>query len=260
MSKWALKRKLIIFSIIGVVLLLWFFIFILPTFEVEPTCFDGIQNGRESGIDCGGSCSRFCDVNAVPLVFDWARSFEVIPGRYNSIAIVENQNADAALMKISYEFKLYDENNVFITRRTGSTYILPNSKTAIFEPAILVGNRRPVRTDFAFLEQPLWLQTPPAAKTGLTPSVSNILMEDPFTNPRLTATIKNNSRFDLSNFDVVAILYNQDNNAIAASTTFVEALPEGDSYSVFFTWQKPFNEDPVRIEILPQIDVFSLND
>lgn len=260
MFSWAAKRKLLVILSLVIIALLFIILFVKPQFEVEATCFDGIQNGKESGIDCGGSCSRFCSISALPLITTWTRAFEVIPGRYNAIAIVENQNTDAAIYAISYEFKLYDDNNVFIARRTGKTYILPNNQTAIFAPAILVGDRVPTRADFSFTETPLWLQTPKDAGQGITPSVSNILVEDPFTKPTLTATIRNNSRFNLTNFDVVAVLYDTDNNAIGASTTFIESLKEGETYDVFYTWQKPFTEEPVRIEILPQVNVFDLND
>lgn len=259
MSAWSSKRKSIGFIIIGALLISIFFIFILPKFKVIPTCFDGLQNGNEDGIDCGGSCLKYCDVSALPAVVTWSRSFEVVPGRYNAIAVVENQNTGASAFSVPYEFRLYDENNVFVGRRTGQNYILPNNRTVIFAPAILTGGRIPTRTDFSFTQEPMWLQTPKGLEQGLVPSVSNILMQDPFTSPSLTATIKNNSRFTLRNFDVVAILYNENNNVIAASTTFVETLEEGKEYQVFFTWQKNFIEEPVRIEILPQVNVFELN-
>lgn len=258
MSAWATKRKAIGFSIVGVIITSLFLIFAVPRLQVKPTCFDGAQNGNEAGIDCGGSCSLFCEALTVPLVTTWSRAFQVTPGRYNVLAIVENQNTGTALRNIAYEFKLYDSNNIFIGRRTGQTYILSNNKTAVFAPAILTGDRIPARTDFSFIEEPVWLQTPQDLGQGLTPSVSNILMQDPFTNPRLTATIKNNSRFTLRNFDVVAILYNAENNAIGASSTFVELLPEGEEYQVFYTWQKSFLDEPVKIEILPQVNVFDL--
>lgn len=34
--------------------------FIFSCGKDEPTCTDGIQNGTENGIDCGGVCSDFC--------------------------------------------------------------------------------------------------------------------------------------------------------------------------------------------------------
>jgi len=175
------------------------------------------------------------------------------------VALVENQNTEAAISSISYEFKLYDENNIFVTRRTGKTYILPNNQTAIFEAGLETGDRVVVRSEFSFTETPLWLQTPKFNKGSVSVSSSEIVMKDSFTNPRLTATIRNNGRFSLHNFDVVAILYNEDNNAIAVSATFIEELNETEEYNVFFTWQDPFREEPVRIEILPQVNVFGLN-
>ncbi|MFT4040857.1 MAG: hypothetical protein QM692_21930 [Thermomicrobiales bacterium] len=33
-----------------------------PEPEPEPSCFDGVQNGDETGVDCGGSCAR-CENN-----------------------------------------------------------------------------------------------------------------------------------------------------------------------------------------------------
>ncbi|MBR9699154.1 hypothetical protein GOV09_01710 [Candidatus Woesearchaeota archaeon] len=34
------------------------------------TCFDGIQNGNEQGIDCGGSCTRECEEYLAPLEYE----------------------------------------------------------------------------------------------------------------------------------------------------------------------------------------------
>lgn len=256
MSVWSTKRKSLYIGIVLVLVLGWFVIFVLPDLQNPPTCTDGIQNGKESGIDCGGDCPRYCPALAVDMTTRWSRVFRVIPGRYNAVAMVENQNATAAVAEIDYEFRLYDEENVFVGRRTGKTYILPNNRTAIFEPGILTGGRVPVRADFTFTENPLWLQTPREFTDSFSVAASNIRMKDSFTNPKLTATIKNNSRSDIYDFDVVAVLYNQEDNVMAVSQTFVEKLEKDEEYEVFFTWQGTFVEEPVRIEILPQVNVF----
>jgi len=256
MAVWSAKRKFLYLGIVAGILLVWFLVFVLPNLQNPPSCIDGIQNGKESGIDCGGNCPRYCSTQALDLTTRWSRVFRVVPGRYNAIAMVENQNATAAISEIDYEFRLYDEENVFVGRRTGSTYITPNNRTAIFEPGILTGSRVPIRTDFTFTETPLWLQTPRDFVDSFSVATSNIRMQNPFTNPTLTATIKNNSQFDIFDFDVIAVLYNQENNVLAVSQTFVEELDQNAEYTVFFTWQDSFVEDPVRIEILPQVNVF----
>ena len=257
MAMWSTKRKFLYIGIVGGLLLVWFVIFVLPDLQNPPSCTDGIQNGKEFGVDCGGDCPRFCSAQALDLVNRWSRVFRVVPGRYNIVAMVENQNVDAAISEIDYEFRLYDEDNVFVGRRTGSTYILPNNKTAIFESGVITGDRVPARTDFAFTQTPLWLQTPREYANSFSVTASNIRMQDSFTNPTLTATIKNNSQFGIFDFDVIAVLYNQENNVIAVSRTFVEELDQSEEYGVFFTWQDSFSEEPVRIEILPQVNVFS---
>lgn len=258
MSVWSSKRKSLILGIITLCIGVWFVVFVLPQFRVVPTCFDSIQNGKEEGMDCGGDCPQYCPALAEDLSIVWSRVFEVVPGRYNTVALVENQNTNAALASIAYEFRLYDDANVFVGRRTGTTYVLPNNKMAIFEAGIDAGDRIPVRSEFAFIQQPFWLQVPENFRQGIAVSTSNIVLKDPFESPRLSARISNTSRFDLYNVDVTAILYNDQNNVIAASQTFVEELKEGGSYDVLYTWQKPFSQDPVRIEILPQVDVFGV--
>lgn len=258
MISWSAQRKIIYLAVALGLILILFFIFIFPRLRTTPTCFDGKQNGGEAGIDCGGNCALFCSATALDMSILWARPFKVIDGRYNVLALVENQNTDTALASIAYEFRLYDENNVFITRKTGTTYILPNNKTAIFEAGLDTGSRIATRAEFSFIEQPLWLQTPKLSKGGFSVSSSDITLKDVFIKPSLTATIKNNSKYDLFDFDVIAILYNQNNGVISASRTFIEQLNKDSDYTAFFTWQEGFSEEPVRIEILPQVNVFGV--
>lgn len=256
MSAWSSKRKTIIFILLGLVTLAWFLIFIAPQFKVTPTCFDGIQNGSEEGVDCGGDCPQYCPAQALDVTTVWSRVFRVVPGRYNAVALLENQNTDAALASAAYEFRLYDNSNVFVARRTGRTYLIPNNKMLVLEAGIETGDRVPVRSEFVFTETPFWLQVPKELRSGIPIATSSIMLRDPFTSPSLSARVQNNSRFTIYNMDVSAVLYNANNNVIAASQTFIEELPEGRAQDVFFTWQDSFAEEPVRIEILPQVDVF----
>ena len=60
MITWAFKRQ--IFYIL--ILILFFsvcgFLILYPRLNKAPICTDGIQNGTETGIDCGGSCANAC--------------------------------------------------------------------------------------------------------------------------------------------------------------------------------------------------------
>jgi hypothetical protein len=130
---WASRRKIQYILGLLVFISLVVFAFIYPSLTKKPTCFDNKQNGDERGIDCGGSCNLFCSQDVSEPSILWSRAFHVVGNSYNLIALVENKNKNAAISSISYEFKVYDTNNLLIGRKVGTTYIPPNKQFAIFE-------------------------------------------------------------------------------------------------------------------------------
>lgn len=255
---WASRRQFIILAIVLGVIIILGLIFIGPRLKKEPTCFDGKQNGGEAGIDCGGSCPTFCPHEANDIVVHWARVFEVSPNLYNVIAYIENQNVDGAVYEIPYEFKVYDKDNVFITGRKGTTFIESNKSSAIFESRLSVGNRVPRRAVFSFLETPLWIRVDRDLQQSLPVFVQEKIVTGALSSPKLTATIVNDSLYDIPDLDVIVILYNEEGNVFAASTTLIDPLRKNTSQKIFFTWPRPFEEDVFKIEIIPRINIFSI--
>jgi hypothetical protein len=255
---WAMRRQILV--ILGIILFFSAiaFLVIYPTLHKPPTCTDGIQNGNETGIDCGGSCPSAClsQVDAVSVL--WARAFEVVPGRYNAVAYIVNHNQTDAAEEVSYSFRFADANNVYIGKRDGVTFIPPSGNFAIFEPAIDVGNSIPVLTTFKFNEVPNWQQVSPEEINQLKVLVSNINLTNETTSPELSATITNNSLFTIPSINVVAILYDKLGNAVSASSTYLSQLNPLTSTGVNYTWPQPFTVPIVDKEILPVYDIFSV--
>src|SRR3989338_5245710 len=79
-----------------------------------PTCTDGIHNAEEEGIDCGGSCERVCDFQATEPIVHWYQEFQIIPGVYTVVALVENANDSFETRSVPYIFRLYDSQNIFV--------------------------------------------------------------------------------------------------------------------------------------------------
>ncbi|MFA6257372.1 MAG: hypothetical protein WC646_03680 [Candidatus Paceibacterota bacterium] len=254
---WALKRQ--IFYVIILILFIAGsgFLILYPKFNKAPTCSDFRQNGDETGVDCGGSCLRACVAELDDLSVVWARSFKVIPGRYNAVAYVTNHNKKAAVRKINYRFRFGDANNVYIGKREGSTFIPPGGNFAIFEPGIDIGNSVPVYTTFEFTSPPEWLQVPQEKINQLKIAVSNLTLKDETTAPRLSATIKNNSLFTVKNLGVVAILYESSGNAVSTSRTYLNELAPLEIKDINFTWPEAFGSTIVEQEIIPIFDIFS---
>ena len=255
---WGTRRQ---FFFMGILFLGFFIataIILIPYLRKEPTCFDGETNGDESGLDCGGSCQKVCTAEALKLITLWVRPFEVIPGKYNVMAYIENQNRESGIPFMSYEFKLYDDKNIFIGRTSGQTFVTSNDRTAVFAAGIDTGNRVPKRATFEFTSAPTWIKINRDQKNALAVSAEDKILSNPMSSPKLEATILNKTLIEIKNLDVYAVLYDAQDNVMTASKTVVDILPKNGRSGVVFTWPNPLPERPTRIDIFPQINVFEL--
>ncbi len=253
---WALRRQLLYLGIIIAFFLVIGFLIAYPYFNKVATCSDGIQNGTETGVDCGGSCSLACTSQVDQISVLWARSFQVVPGRYNAVAYVENQNENTAVDKIRYKFRFYDKDNVYIGMREGETFIPPKGKFAIFEPAIDVGNSNLVYTAFEFSEVPNWVFVSKEKIEQLKIFISDIKLENESTEPKLSAVARNNSLFRIPEVSFIVILYDALGNAISASHTYLDVLKGEESANLNFTWREPITSTIVQKEIIPMFNIF----
>ncbi len=253
---WAFKRQVLDLFIFILALALFGFLILYPFLSKEPTCKDGKQNGTETGVDCGGSCALACVADIDPVSILWSRAFKVASGRYNAVAYLENHNQNTAVSKINYRFRFADENNIYIGKREGTTFIPPSGKFAVFEPAVELGNSVPVYTTFEFTTAPAWTQVSEDKISQLRILISDIVLENETTNPRLFATIRNGSLFTIPSVNVVAILYDGLGNAISVSQTYLEALLGEETRNVTFTWPEPMASAVIAKEIIPMFNIF----
>lgn len=227
-------------------------ILVWQTFFVHaPTCSDAKQNGKETGVDCGGSCAALCpDIARAPTVL-WSRSFLTSPHTYTAAAYVQNNNASlgAGAKSVRYIFMLYDEKNLLIEKREGTIDIPPSQTVPIIEQGIDAGQRVEARTFFEFMEEdPIaWKKIPAASVQQL-----RITETSPYAANRLTATIVNDSLDDAKKVTVVAVLFDEDNIARAASKSVISKIGRKSSERVIFTWPTAFEGiQRAEVTILP---------
>lgn len=250
---WATKRKLIYFLIVAVVTIAAVSVPLWRVFNKPPTCFDGKQNQNERGVDCGGTCSLACKEDVSPLVIEWSRAFRVEDGTYDVVAFVENQNGTYGVKKAIYHFKIYDKDNILIAEKFGKTYVREREKFAVFETGIKTGKRIPQRVFFEFDPELSWEKT---SVKPLNISTKDKVMIDIDSKPRLNVAIVNESFSAVKNLDIVAILYDINDNAISVSSTNISSLEKNSSKGVSFTWKEPFLVNPSRIEIISRTNPF----
>ena len=205
------------------------------TTRTPGTCFDGLQNGAEAGVDCGGSCARICSFQVAEPQVQWARSFEIAEGRYNAVAYIENSNQYAGTPELAYTFKLYDADGVIVERK-GITVLPPNSVYPVFEGRIQTGLRIPTQTVIELEPVSVWLSADAGREQF---QISNRTLSGVGTMPRLTANITNNGVSAADSIEVIATIFDSKGNALTASETVVPSLPARGSQTLTFTWPNP---------------------
>ncbi len=233
--------------VIGFFVLLAFSVLMFRIFYHTPTCFDGIKNSTESGIDCGGLCAKVCYGIARKPVVNWAQSFRTSSNTVTAVAYIKNTNAGELTGSYGahYFFRLYDKNNLLIVERSGIIDIPPQNTVPVIEPNVVVGNREVAHTFFDFSVDPTWIKIAEDAQPSLHVKIQSLSSDG----TRLSATVVNSGLYDVRNLTLVATLFDVDGEAIAASKSLVPIISANGSQSVVFTWSQ--SSKPVRAEIIP---------
>jgi hypothetical protein len=228
---WSGRRQLLYYGAAALVFLVFAAGVWQAFFSTAPSCFNGKQDGDETGVDCGGSCALICAAQAAAPTVLWARAFRTGATTYTAAAYIENNNPGAGARGVSYSFQLFDADNQLIVERDGTTDLPPVVDIPIIETGINTGSRTVARTLFAFSATPVWQKVPPA--NFVIPAITQPSHSADYST--LSATITNNTLAAAPNLTVVAVLYDVQGVARAASKS-VLSVPGQSSMPVVFTW------------------------
>jgi hypothetical protein len=209
-----------------------------------PSCFDGIKNQAEEGIDCGGVCGNECIPSLEPItasnvwllpivisssVVDSSSAFTATTTapttRASLLAEVRNPNLDYAAVGFTYTFKLYDEAGAEIISIPGSSYMYGAEVKYVAVPNINlpVDVRKVFRTELE-ISKPLWKKTVLFEKPDAIVSLTRVDSNGTFA---VQGNIRNNEAVPL-HVDLVAIFKDAAGTPKGASLTVLERLPGGE--------------------------------
>lgn len=245
---WSTRRKLLYYGAGFIVLTTLLFVGYQTFFTRTPTCTDGIKNGNEAGVDCGGSCPLLCEAQAEMPRLLWVRAFPAILPSYTAVAYVQNLNIGAGARQVGYAFRLFDSNNSLIVERRGTVDIPPVQVVPIMETNIDVGNRVVARTFFEFTDEPVWTKVP--ADTLPPLRITDQSLEADGT--RLSATIVNDSQREARQISAIAVLFDSQGIARAASRSLIGTVRSKSAEPLVFTWPDTLAEVArAEITLLP---------
>lgn len=230
---WAIWRRSIYFSVFLTVLIAIGTSVYFTYFFSAANCFDGVRNGAEADIDCGGACVRICAFEVIPPKVVWVNSFEVQPGQYNAVAHIENANQLAGVQELQYLIELKNNDTVVATR-SGITVLPPNSVYPIFEGRIFTeGSSKITDTVITIYPPDVWQPAVVASDQFRTRDI-NLTRADE--RPRLDVAIENTQLNTTKDVEVVATIYNAAGEPVTASQTVIEEIAGQTIQDIVFTW------------------------
>ena len=251
---WTKERKTFVTFIFGVCVVGIAALFTVPLLIEYPTCTDTKRNGNETGIDCGGSCSKICKNPESTIRIAWERSVRTSESTYDAVAYIENNDNESAPRRVKYKATFFDASGSIIDTRDGESLIRAGAGTALYVPSIVTEKRIIAQTRFELTEVSSLERV-----TNQNTVKAVQVIEEPFDNltgtPRLTIKVENDLFDDVNNIDVVALLYDTEDTLIAVGKTFIEKIPARGTAPAYFTWQTPFSR-PARTEIQLLISPF----
>jgi hypothetical protein len=242
MSSWAKNRRLLYGGVFLLIVLGIAAYIVFSFFYKAPTCFDGLKNSDEQGIDCGGSCQRLCQSAFLAPSVSWVGFDQLVPGAYNAAAYIVNPNTDGEALNVPFHIILFDDQGIQITDTTGFVHIPPHRNTLAFVGPISVGKRTPYKAFFEFTAAPDWHKK---ADTLSALSIENKKYSEDESGSSLIVTLKNTAVKPIGKMSVYAALYD------------ANSAPIGDSIGgeltadAPFTWPTNRQGHVISIEVLP---------
>lgn len=232
---WRLQRQIIIFSIYFLILFVPFSLITYSILSKSPSCYDGIQNAEEQGVDCNGSCELRCEGTYREVKIDFVRGMKVSDDTYDIFALVQNYNTSVSFPNIPYKLSFYSTEGKLLGTASGSLALLPQSKGAVYLPSLHL-KQEPKTIDMTFAPHKA-LAFYDIENIPKNVSVENWQAQRGANNSlQVVGEIKNPNNKEVKNITVYALLYDDTRTVYAVSKTKVYSILGRQKTAVSFTW------------------------
>jgi hypothetical protein len=219
----------------GIFFCIYFFFF-----ATYPTCFDGIQNQDETGVDCGGHCvscelknARIDAFPATVLSGGELRSTVAVP--------IKNIATHYGVYRFDYTVTVFSDFGTELGTYVGVSSLMPSEEKYIVVPNIAI-DPRDIDKVTVDTQNEIWKSEGELQRTtfNFDEVETHILSSD----IRTTGVIRNEGANAFSGVLVTGLLFSRDGAMLGASKTKVSYVPAYDeaAFELFY----PRTNDAVR--------------
>jgi hypothetical protein len=232
---WRTQRQIIIWAIYFLIVFIPVALTVFLLLRRTSSCFDGLQNGEEGGVDCNGSCQLRCDGSYRDIRVDFSRGMKVSDGVYDVFALVENFNTNVYFPNVPYNISFYSVEGKLLGSASGSLELLPQKKAAIYLPGLQLA-QEPKTVDLQ-MEPHKALEYYDIANLPQNISVESWQAQRGANDSlQVVGEIKNPNNSEVKKLGVYALLYDDTRTVYAVSRTTVTSLGGREKTAVTFSW------------------------
>jgi len=212
--------------------------------QTKATCTDGVQNGKEEGIDCGAlACGKACELAIMSINIISSQFFQIGPGDYDFVAQISNPNVSYGASRIEYG----------LGSSSGSFYILPGQTKWIVLTALKIPDG--VEGIQFVIKNAQW------EKLDMPNNTVNFVLKSKNYHPvqkgtQLDAILYNDSNFDFDKIDVAVILFDDAGSIIGASKTDIRTFVSKSERGFNVVWPFTLSENATRQEVEASTNLF----
>lgn len=212
------------------------------------SCFDGIENQNESGIDCGGSCDALCPLGKKIEVIGKINAFYVAPGESSVLAKIRNTDPAVAAKRFRYTFDVYGKGGERIQTLHGQSFIYAQEIKYLLLPGVRAGVDEVERVDFNVTEFELAPSHEFRRPEITVPSFRTEIIQN---HVEVTGDVTNQDEVNIPLVQVMAVFRGAFGQVFGASFTQIEDIRVGERR--LFTILYPFHEgiDAGATEVIP---------
>lgn len=234
------------FYVVLIVLIVWdgYSFFARPA----ASCFDGIKNEGELGIDCGGPCVKVCTASTQPISVVGVNAFVSGAGHDTFLAKIDNPNLNYAAQSFDYDFNVYDTSGTLIQSYPGQSFLYGGQ----VEYLTLVNQPVASSVVSAALAIPTatmsWVATstlgtaPDFAVTGLTTEIGS-------TTAIAAGQLTNDDTATFTDVLIVGVFKDANGNPIGASQTELDSITPNQTEDFSVSYPVIPGIDPAATEV-----------